>query len=149
MWTFHHDQSTTATPAQIWAYYEATDIAPRWDPLIRQIQVQGPLAVGVQGINHPVGGGRFPFTYTEVTIDKSYTEVTRVPLARLAFTHDISPTPTGSIFTHGVIISGPLAWLYTLLLRRGYEKGIPQASRNLAALLEQGPPTSLAQAHAR
>lgn len=139
MWSFEHTQNTTASPEQIWAYYAATDLAPTWDPVIKRIEVHGPFVQGTKGHNHPVGGGRFPFEYTEVTPLRSYTEVTKAPFARLAFTHTITSTPEGSAFTHGVQITGTLAWLYTLLQRKSYQNGLPKASQNLARLLEQQP----------
>lgn len=139
MWALSFTQETTATPEQIWAYYEAIDLAPTWDPLVRRIEVSGPLAVGTTGFNTAKTGQRFPMIYTEMTRYRSYTEVTSVPLSQQAFTHVIEPLADGCRFTHGVMVTGPLAWAYRILLYRSYTRGIPAALRALAHLAETQP----------
>lgn len=142
MWSFEHTESTTATPEQIWAYYTDTDSAPSWDPLVAKIEINGPFAVGTTGTNTSSTGQKVKFIISELTLYRGYTEVNTLPFARLAWTHQITPTSTGCVFTHGVILSGPLSGLYALLLGRSFKQGMPVASRNLAHRVEQGPPQS-------
>jgi len=100
------------------------------------VTVDGPLAVDTRGILKPVRGPATPFTFTEVTPDVGFTDVSRLPLARLTFTHRIEPTPTGSTFTHSVTITGPLSPLFARVVGRNVATGLPRAMRQLARLAE-------------
>jgi hypothetical protein len=127
----------------VWAWYEATDEAPTWDPLIKRIDGAGPIKVGSRGRNYPVRGPAASFVYTEVTRSVSYTEVTSAPGAAFAFTHLLTDLPDGRVrITHGAQVSGPLAWLYRPLMQGRFAKGMQVAMDNLVERVESGPPTT-------
>ncbi len=140
MWQLEYTQTTTARPDTIWRWYLDHASAPSWDPLIGEIRVEGPMAVGSGGRNKPRSGPSVPFTYTEVTPGHSYTEVSRPPGARMAFTHLLVEGPHGTSVTHGMECEGRLTPLYRLVLGQAYRKGMPEALTNLLRLAEQGPP---------
>lgn len=144
MWSLEFTRVTTATRERIWAWYEDTDRAPSWDPLVGRIMPDGPLAEGVTGRNR-ANGLTFPFTYTSVDPLVSYTEVTSVPGARMAFTHVLAAARPGDppdtlVVTHGLECRGRLAGLYKLVLSRTYRKGMAEALANLIRLAEDGDP---------
>ncbi len=145
MWSFEYTKSTTATPEQIWAYYADSTTAPLWDPLVAEIQMNGPFVTSTTGVNKASNGQKVKFVLTEVTPFSSYTEVNQLPFAQIVWTHRVTPTSAGCTFTHGVLISGPLSWLYTLLLGKSFKQGMPIASNNLARFAEAGPPPSQKQ----
>jgi hypothetical protein len=97
------------------------------------------MTVGGRGKLKPVKGPWMPFTFTEVTPDVGFTDVSRLPLARLTFTHHISPTTAGSRITHGVSISGPLSPLFARVIGRTIAAGLPTAMQALARLAETIP----------
>lgn len=140
MWQLEYTQHTTASPEVIWRWYLDHESAPSWDPLIGQIRPDGPMAVGNGGRNKPRSGPSVPYLYTEVTPARSYTEVSRVPGARMAFTHLLTSSPSGTTVTHGMQCEGPLTPLYRIVLGRSYRKGMPQALAGLLRLAEQGEP---------
>lgn len=140
MWTLQHSREVSASPATVWAWYEDTARAPSWDPLIAEIRPDGPLALGQTGRNKPRRGPSAPFTYTEVTPDVSYTEVTKVPGARMAFWHILEPQGATTVVRHGVDCTGPLSGLYGLLMRRTFNAGMLTALKGLAELAQAGPP---------
>ena len=141
MWTIEVAADAATDRGTVWAWYEATEEAPSWDPLIRRIDPDGPMAVGGGGRNHPVGGPSVRFRYTEVTRLVSYTEVSSSPGAAFAFTHRLEDVPGGRVhIVHGVEVSGPLASLYRALVRRRFERGMREALDNLVRLVEGGPP---------
>jgi hypothetical protein len=137
MWTFEHTETTSASPAQLWARYAEPARWPEWDHDLATVTVQGPMAAGTRGAIKPTKGPATPYTFTEVTPDVGFTDVTRLPLARLTFTHLIEPTPAGSRFTHRATISGPLSPLFARLVGRGIAAGLPTAMRRLARLAER------------
>lgn len=71
-----------------------------------------------------------------MTPNVEFTDVSRLPLGRLTFTHTITPTATGSRFTHRVMITGFLAPLYSRVIGRGIAAGLPTAMQTLARLAE-------------
>ena len=141
MWNVEVARDARTDTETVWAWYEATDEAPSWDPLIKRIESDGPIELGGRGRNHPVSGPSARFEYTEVTRQVSYTEVSSAPGAKFAFTHRLSEVPDGRLrITHGAEVSGPLAWLYRPLMQRRFEQGMRVAMDNLVERVEAGPP---------
>jgi ligand-binding SRPBCC domain-containing protein len=137
MWSFENTETTTATPAAVWARYAEPTTWPEWDHEIEKVTVEGPLAVGTRGTLKPVGGPLTRFAYTQVEPGVSFTDVTKLPLARLTFRHRIEPTAEGCRFTHQVSITGPLSWLFARIIGRKIEAGLATAMRALAAMAER------------
>lgn len=137
MWTFEHTELTSATPARLWAHYAEPTTWPEWDSETAGVTVQGPMAVGTRGTLKPAKGPATRFTFTEVTPEVGFTDVSRLPLARLTFAHHIEPTATGSRFTHRVTIAGPLSPLFSRVIGRKIAANLPTAMRTLARLAEK------------
>lgn len=143
MWSIDISGVAAATRPTIWAWYEATDQAPSWDPLIKRIASNGPIREGVTGRNYPSTGPSLPFVYTEVTPLVSYTEVSKLLGARAAFTHRLTDLPDGKVkVLHGAEISGPLAALYRPFMHRNLKNGMQSAMNNFVRNVEAGPPPS-------
>ncbi|MEV0647150.1 SRPBCC family protein [Phytomonospora sp. NPDC050363] len=138
MWTFSHTETTTATPARLWEHYADPPSWPRWDPDTAEVTVDGPFSAGTTGTLKPIGGPRVHFELTEVTPQRSFTDVARLPLTRLTFAHDVEPHGRGARFTHTVTFDGPLAWLFRRVIGRGIAAGMPEAMSRLAALAAAG-----------
>ena len=141
MWEIEVTGEATAGRETVWEWYEATERAPEWDPLIKPIEGDGPIRLGGTGRNHPSRGPAAPFRYSEVTPLASYTEVSKLPGAEAAFTHRLVDLPGGRVrITHGAEISGTFAGLYRLVMRRSLERGMRTAMDNLVRCVEAGPP---------
>lgn len=138
MWSIQHSERTTASPEELWIQYQDTDNGPTWDPMVLEIKLHGPFAVGTTGTNKPTFGPKVKFVYTEVQPYSSYTEISKAFGADMVFTHEIKPTANGCNFEHGITCKGPLAGLYSLLLKRSYTRLLPIAMKALAHTAEQG-----------
>lgn len=136
MWMHQHTETTNATPSQLWACYAEPATWPEWDHETVSVTVRGPMVAGTRGVLKPVRGPATPFVFTEVTPGVSFTDVSRLPLARLTFAHSIEPTATGSRFTHRVTITGPLSPVFARIIGRTVAAGLPTAMRELARLAE-------------
>lgn len=144
MWTFEHSEITSAAPAQLWARYVDPSTWPEWDHDVAAVTVQGPVAVGTRGRLKPVKGPAVSFTFTEVSPEVDFTDVSPLPMARLTLAHHIEPMATGSRFTHRVTIDGPLALLFARIIGKPIAAGLPAAMRALARLAEAAPAPSAA-----
>lgn len=143
MWAFEHTETTSATPAQLWARYAEPATWPEWDHETASVTVEGPMAVGTRGKLKPVKGPAASFIFTEVAPEVGFTDVSRLPLARLTLAHHIEPTDTGSRFTHCVTITGPLAPLFARVIGTTIAAGLPTAMRALGRLAEAAPAPAL------
>jgi hypothetical protein len=139
-WHVDASEVTQATPGQIWAWYSDSARTPNWDYLVARRTMAGPFKTGTTGSNQGSSGPAFPWTFTEVSTDRSYTEVTRLPLATVTATHVLTPVPDGTRIDHALIVRGPLAWLYRLAAYAAFDKGIHEALHRLATGAAKGPP---------
>ncbi|MDQ1708753.1 MAG: hypothetical protein QOG49_138 [Frankiaceae bacterium] len=131
MWHFEHTESTTATAAQIWALYADPTRWPEWDEGLTRVSIDGPFAAGTTGTIKPTGGPTFRYVLAEVTPLRSFADVTRLPLAGLRFTHEITPTAAGHDVTQRVDFEGPLGWLFAKMMGRSLTVDMPETMRRL------------------
>jgi hypothetical protein len=139
-WRVEAREVSRATPEQIWLWYTDSRRTPYWDHLVTSRKIHGPFATGTTGSTQGNGGPAFPWVFTDVVTDNHYTEVTRLPLARLTATHVLTPVANGTRIDHALIVTGPLAWLYRLAFYRSFESGVQSALHRLATGAAQGPP---------
>lgn len=139
MWQFEHSETTTASPEQLWAHYSDPVTWPRWDHGTAEVTIDGPMAAGTTGKLKPVKGPRARFVFTDVTPGVGFTDVTRLPLARLTFAHVIEPVSGSSRITHRVSLSGPLSPLFARVVGRTIAAELPSAMRALVRLAEETP----------
>ncbi|MDN5916312.1 MAG: SRPBCC family protein [Pseudonocardia sp.] len=140
MWKHEHVEITTATAPQLWSHYADPANWPEWDHEVSAVTIDGPMVTGAKGTLKPAKGPTMRITFTEVTPEVGFTDVSRLPLglATLTFDHRITPTPTGCQFVHRVGITGPLSPLLTRAIGTGIATEMPRAMRSLAALAEAG-----------
>lgn len=134
MWTHECTVSSEATPAQVWARYATPTTWPEWDAATERVTLRGQFAVGSRGTLRPRSGPTTWFTLVEVEPEVAFTTVTRLPLARLEFSHRIQSSPTGSLLTHTVTISGPMSPLFARVVGAGIARDLPPAMAALASL---------------
>jgi len=142
-WQLEASEKTTASAETVWAWYEATDIAPTWDPLVGKIKLNGPFSKGTTGTNTAPNGMKFNMVFTEVTRFKSYTEITSLFGAKMIFVHTLIVNDRGCTINHQVLCTGFLSSFYGLLLNKEYKTKFPIALKKLARLADNGlPPKS-------
>lgn len=141
-WTVTASTVSSASPQQIWAWYTDTPDVPQWDHLVKQVIAHGPFEANTQGENIPYSGPVMHWTLTQVAVNKSYTETSRLPLATLEATHVVSVQDNVTHITHGITVHGPTAWVYRFLFRKQIDDGMRQAIKDLAAGAPNGLPHS-------
>ena len=93
----------------------------------------GPFEVDTKGENIPYSGPVMHWTLTQVSVNKSYTETSGLPLATLEATHVVFVQDNVTHITHGITVHGPAAWVYRFLFRKQIDDGMRQAINDLAA----------------
>jgi hypothetical protein len=84
----------------------------------------------------PHGGPKVKFEIFECEQDRVYTDVSRMPGAKLTFRHLVQATDFGSELTIEVLLEGPLAWFWARTALRGLGSSATQALDRLIVLVE-------------
>lgn len=131
-WSTEASAVTPAAAENVWSLYERVGDWKSWDHEVEASQLDGPFQVGTTGVLKPKGGPASKFRLTAVERARRFADVTRLPLARLAFEHTLTPVPGGTRIHHRVTIDGPLTFLFSRVIGRKIAAGLPQAVRSLA-----------------
>lgn len=107
-----------------------------WDPDTREAWIDGPLEAGRRGTLTPTRGRKVPLQITDVVPGRSFVAESRLPLFRMRFAHQLSPTSSGTQVTHRVDFLGPLSLLLGPVLARRLNEGLPVTLARLKSLAE-------------
>ena len=132
-----HTLETTALPENIWAWWADVSGYNAWDDGIEWAKLNGEFKVGASGELKPRGGRATVFTITEMVEGRSFSDLTKLPFARLRFQHSMEPTDMGARLTHCIEVEGPLAWIWVRVLQPALGASLPAAMRKLARLAEK------------
>lgn len=121
----------------VFALYSDVASWSRWDPDTSEARLDGPFEAGTPGRIVPTKGRGAPMRVTEVTPNRSFTVVAWIPLFRMQFDHELTPTATGVRALHRVRFSGPLSFLFGPIVGRQVRAGLPHTMRSLKAHAER------------
>src|SRR2546423_1591153 len=134
-WRFEHSAESTAAPQAVWPRYLDVEHWADWSRHgVEWSRLDGPFEVGTKGKSKPPKSRALTFRLVAVEPDKLFASQVKLPGARLRFDHVIEPSERGSRITHRVALEGPLACLYTPIVRKGVETGLPDGVDRLAAM---------------
>jgi hypothetical protein len=134
-WHFEHSAESTADPHAVWRRYLDVEHWRDWSRHgVEWSRIDGPFEVGTKGKSKPPGSRPLTFRLVAVEPDALFASEVKMPGARLRFDHVIEPREPGSRITHRVALDGPLAFLYTRIVRKGIERGLPDGLDRLAAM---------------
>jgi uncharacterized membrane protein len=138
MWSFEHQESTTASRAAVWNLWKDVSGWPSWDEGIASVTIDRDFGVGAKGKLKPTGGPAFPFEVTQVDDGLSFTDVTKLPLAKLTFQHELVEHEGTVVIRQQITIDGPLTALWKRVIGKGLEQDVPGTMRSLASAAEAG-----------
>jgi uncharacterized membrane protein len=138
MWRFEHQESTTASRAAVWNLWKDVSGWPSWDEGIASVTIDRDFGVGAKGKLKPAGGPAFPFEVTQVDDGLSFTDVTKLPLAKLTFQHELVEHEGTVVIRQQITIDGPLTALWKRVIGKGLEQDVPGTMRSLASAAEAG-----------
>ncbi|KTR94482.1 hypothetical protein NS220_09135 [Microbacterium testaceum] len=128
-WRRQYTHLTTASPEAVWKRWTTPEDWVVDDPDLRVAEFAVPARVGAAGrvINH--GTPAQTFTFTELQPGVAMNFRIRLPGAVLSLPHHMRPTANGLSVTHGVEVSGPLAFVLGPLVGRKIAAGLPAVVR--------------------
>jgi hypothetical protein len=134
-WRFEHSADSAAAPSAVWRRYLDVEDWCEWSRHgVEWSRIDGPFEVGTKGTSKPPGSRALKFELVAVEPDASFVSEAKLPGGRLRFEHVIEPRDEGSRITHRVALDGPLAFLYTHVVRKGVEQGLPDGVERLAVM---------------
>jgi hypothetical protein len=134
MWTYENHQTTAATRPSIWSLYGDVSRWPDWDDAMDRVDLNGPFAVGTEGVMHVKNFGPIPFTLTVVDAPTRF--VTRTPMEGfdIIFDHGLTAENGTTTIAHWVTIEGPAADIVGPQMGPNITTDIPHAISKIAEL---------------
>ncbi len=126
--------ATTRSPAPPSAFFDRwADMAswPEWNGDLVWARLDGPFAEGSRGKLKPTKGPTTSFVISRLEPGHRYTDVSRLPGARLTFDHRVAVEDGATRVDVTVSLEGPLARLWDRVLGGGFRA---TAQRDLDAL---------------
>jgi Polyketide cyclase / dehydrase and lipid transport len=118
IWEASHTDSSSATPAEIWALWSDPARWPEWNEQLESTDLEGEIAVGEKLKVKLRRGGRMQFEIVALEPERLLIDEARLPGARLGHEHRVEPKGKGSEITHRIYVRGPFSGLFALLLGR-------------------------------
>ncbi len=136
-WTITAEVKTKAKPRDIWNLWVDVPSWPKWDHELEWCSLDGSFKVGSTGKLKPKGWFASTFRLISVEEGKSHSDRTEMPFTKVTFHHSLAPCGNGQVsIVHRVEVSGLLAPLLWLTMRRAIKKGLPKAVNKLAQMAE-------------
>ena len=129
--------TSTATPDAYFARWIDHDTWPQWSPDTEWVRVDGPVEVGTRGVLKPRGGPRVKFVISACTSGREYTDISRLPGARMVFQHTVEPAEHGCELHVRVTMEGPLAFVRSRIMGGGFRESVPADLDRLVRIVEQ------------
>jgi hypothetical protein len=124
-------------PQPIFALYADVGRWHTWDPDTKQASLDGPFEAGTRGRLLPTQGNAVPMLLSSVQADRSFTVVSRIPMFKMVFEHELRPVAGGTEATHRVSFSGLLAPILGRVLAARLRRNLPLTLESLSRHAQQ------------
>lgn len=137
MWKRTFSTDIQGTPQQVWDIWSDVSNWSTWDAGITSSEIKGPFEKGVAGELKPKRGPKAQWVLSDVKPREEFTNIARLPLGLLEFSHQVTPISDARIrVTHSIQISGALTFLFKHIIGKPAAADIPSALANIKARLE-------------
>lgn len=132
----HSSVQTKAYPKDVWYFYQDFKSWPTWDTDVIYVKLDGNFQKGNKGKIKSKGGPEVSFIISELTPNKSFTNVSNLPLTKLIFEHKLEVVNDRTLITHHVEMKGLLSPLFALLIGKKINSTLNESLQNLVKLAE-------------
>lgn len=136
MWTTEASRITTATKEQIWKLWADIPNWNVWDKDVEYSELFDDLKKGAKGLLKPTGAPKSKFIITECDYLKTFVSRSFLPFGKMDFIHTITETNNGLLVTHRIEMTGLLTFLFSKVIGKNIEKGLPKAVEKLISIAE-------------
>lgn len=127
MWTKSYSIITReVTKEQMWRLFSDVNNWSSWDQGVEFAQLEGKFEQGNHFMFQPKGGPKLKLQIVEATENKSFTDFTQFPLAKMYGAHTFEETPEGLKLTTTMTVNGPLGFLWRKLVAQKIVDALPE-----------------------
>lgn len=110
--------TSSARPDAFFAKWADMATWPEWNLDTEWVRLDGPFVAGATGELKPKGGPEVSFVVADLGADR-FVDVSRLMGARLTFDHRVSTADGATTVSVTASLSGPLAFVWRLILGKG------------------------------
>jgi hypothetical protein len=126
MWTRSYSIVTKeVTKEQMWQLFADVNNWHKWDKGIDYAKMEGNFEKGNMFELKPKGGPKVKIKLVETTPNRSFTDFTKFPLAKMYGQHTFEETSEGLKITTTMSINGPLAFLWRKIVAQDIVNSLP------------------------
>ena len=127
MWQQTHSLVTKdVTKEQMWKLFSNVNQWHTWDQGIEFSKMEGRFEKGNHFLLKPKKGPKIKIALLEATQNRSFTDCTTFPLAKMYGEHVFEETPAGLKITTTMKMEGPLTFLWRKLVGQDIADGVPK-----------------------
>lgn len=128
--------TTPASPSAIFALWADINHWAEFDHGIEWARLEGPFVEGAAYTIRPNGGPSFKATIITITTNKRFIDVSHLYGAKLTFDHSLAQGKGGTVVDVAMSLSGPMAWLWKIILGKNQQADLDQSTQNLVKKAE-------------
>ena len=137
MWTTESTLVTSASAESVWKTWADVENWPKWDKSVEWCRLNGEFKAGTTYTLKPVGGPEAKAVITECQPFKRFADITQLPLAKMAFVHELNNAADGLHVTHRVTITGPLGFFFAQVIGKDTARDLPETIGNLVRVAQE------------
>ncbi|HTJ48192.1 MAG TPA: SRPBCC family protein [Cyclobacteriaceae bacterium] len=127
MWTKSHSIVTReVTKEQLWKLFANVNAWATWDEGVESAKMEGKFEKGNHFILRPKGGPTVKIKLIETTENKSFTDMTTFPLAKMYGEHVFEETPEGLRITTAMKVEGILGFFWRKVVAQPIVDALPK-----------------------
>jgi Polyketide cyclase / dehydrase and lipid transport len=132
-WQFEHSAQSKAPPEAVWGRYVDVENWREWSPKgVKESHLEGEFKAGSEGTSKAPHLPKGRFELIEVEPERRFASKGSLPGATLVFEHMLEPSDGGTRITHRATLDGPLGRLWSPIVGRIVERGLPDGVERLA-----------------
>lgn len=120
-----HKIDIDASKEAVFALYEDVKSWSLWDSETEAVHLAEGLRPGAEGWLKPRKGPKARIVVSEVVQGRSFTVLGLLPFCQMHFGHELESKGTRTTVTHWVRFTGPLAFLFRLMIGSGIDATLP------------------------
>lgn len=127
MWTRSHSVVTTeVTKEQMWKMWSDVNNWTTWDKSLELANMEGKFEAGNFYNFQPKGGPKMKIKIHEAIENKSFTDLTKFPLAKMYGKHTFEQTSEGLCVTTTMTVVGILGFLWRKIVAQNIVNDLPK-----------------------
>lgn len=133
---FREEIIIQASPSIVFEKYKNVESWKNWDSDVKESKLLGEFKKGSFGMLVPTKGPKAKIKLTEVTLNKSFTSQTKLPLCIMEFIHQLENLGKSTKVVHSVSFSGVTSFIFSRLIGNPIKNSLPKTLRALKAACE-------------